>query len=227
MIGRSFVQRLGWRSLGALVVGALVVLSAAGLSDGARPAPRASNHARATVSVTVTVGSAFAFAPSDFEVQPGDTVNFAFVGTDTQPHNFLLVAEANYSFPSGAGTSTLLSYFTHHPPLVNLTVGSSPVTVTATFTAPHLGVYEFVCTQSGHFASGMYGFMGSGVMVTNGQAYDGPGGPVFLIGGGIAGLVILAIVLAFVIGRRRGSHDEMPPERLGYPEPSQQPPKLP
>jgi hypothetical protein len=50
---------------------------------------------------------------------------------------------------------------------------------------------------------------------------------VFIIGGTIAGLVILAIVLAFVIGRRRGSHDEMAPERLGYPEPSQQPPKTP
>ena len=33
-------------------------------------------------------------------------------------------------------------------------------------------------------------------------------------------LTVIAIVLGFVVGRRKGSEFEMPPERLGYPEPS-------
>ena len=227
MIGRTLVRRLGWRSLAATVVGALVVLSAAGLVDGARPAPRAANHPEASVTITVTVSSEFTFTPSRFMVNPGDTVTLDFVQTDGTPHSFVMVAEKNYSFPTSAGTSTLDSYFTQHPPLVNLTVGASPGTVSKTFTAPPLGLYEFVCTQAGHFSAGMLGYMGSGVTPPGNPGYNGPGALVFFIGGGIAGLVILAIVLAFVIGRRRGSHDEMPPERLGYPEPVQQPPKSP
>ena len=42
----------------------------------------------------------------------------------------------------------------------------------------------------------------------------------FIISGTIAGLVVLALVLGFVIGRRKGAVHEMPPERLGYPEPA-------
>ena len=226
MNGRNLARRLGWRTLSAAVLVTLVVLSVAGLGHGAGPGPRTGTHPHATKSITVTVGSGFTFAPSNFRVEPGDTVNLAFVQSDGTPHSFLIVAEPNYNFPSGAGTSTLLTYFTQHPPLVNLSVDATAGTVTKSFTAPALGIYEFVCTQSGHFAAGMFGYMGSGEDPPNSSPpYDGPGAIVFFIGGGIAGLVILAIVLAFVIGRRRGSHDEMPPERLGYPEPPRQPPK--
>jgi plastocyanin len=226
MIGRTLVRRFGWRSATAAFVTTMVLLSASGLVAGGPPASRAAAHPHATVSVTVTVGSGFTFDPTGFEVQPGDTVNLAFIQSDGTPHDFRLVAETNYSFPSAAGTSVLLSYFHQHPPLVNLSLGAAPATATAQFTAPSKGLYEFVCTQSGHFAAGMLGYMGSGVAPPR-PVSSGPGAPVFIIGGTIAGLVLLAIVLAFVIGRRRGSMHEMPPERLGYPELSLEAPKGP
>jgi plastocyanin len=226
MIGRTFVRRFGWRSATASLLGGMLLLGAVGLVAGGSPDSRPATHPNATVSITVTVGSGFSFDPYGFEVQPGDTVNLAFVQTDGTPHDFRLVAEANYSFPTGAGTSVLLAYFNQHPPLVNLSLGSAPATVTKQFVAPHKGLYEFVCTQAGHFAAGMLGYLGSGVPPP-GQVNSGPGAPVFIIGGTIAGLVILAIVLAFVIGRRRGSMHEMPPERLGYPELSLEAPKSP
>ncbi len=73
------------------------------------------------------------------------------------------------------------------------------------------------CLIPGHFP-GMYGLLGSGEPGSGGSISTGPGAAVFIIGGTIAGLVVIAIVLGFVVGKRRGSHDEMPPERLGYPE---------
>ncbi|MCI4350541.1 MAG: plastocyanin/azurin family copper-binding protein [Thermoplasmata archaeon] len=217
MIGRTLVRRLGWRTVSAALVASMVLVATAGLVEASPSAPRAGAPPVST-SVTITVGSGFTFDPTSFPVNPGDTVTLTFVQSDGTPHNLLIVAEANYTFPSGAGTSVLLAYFTQHPPLVNLSLGAAPTTATTTFIAPHKGLYQFVCTQSGHFAAGMMGYMGSGGVTIPGQGYSGPGAPVFIIGGTIAGLVLLAIVLAFVIGRRRGSMHEMPPERLGYAE---------
>jgi len=48
---------------------------------------------------------------------------------------------------------------------------------------------------------------------------QGPGAALFIIIGTIVSLVVIALVLGFVVGRRKGAEHEMPPERLGYPEP--------
>jgi hypothetical protein len=55
------------------------------------------------------------------------------------------------------------------------------------------------------------------------SASTDPGVAVFIIVGTIVALVVIALVLGFVVGRRRGSHDEMAPQRLGYPEPPETP----
>jgi len=69
----------------------------------------------------------------------------------------------------------------------------------------------------------MYGFIAFGEPLpsnlTVSAASVGPGEAVFIIVGTIVALTVIAIVLGFVVGRRRGSSEEMPPERLGYPEP--------
>ena len=76
----------------------------------------------------------------------------------------------------------------------------------------------------------MSGLLGSGEAPGSLSTSNGPGAPVYIISGTIVGLVILALVLGFVVGKRRGAAEEMPPERLGYPEPAKaptQPPKAP
>ena len=84
-------------------------------------------------------------------------------------------------------------------------------------------VYEFVCTEPGHFTNGMYGFIAFGENLpgnlTVSATSTDPGAAVFIIVGTIVSLVVIALVLGFVVGRRRGSVYEMPPQRLGYPEP--------
>jgi hypothetical protein len=74
----------------------------------------------------------------------------------------------------------------------------------------------------------MYGFIAFGInLPSNLTVSTGPTGPgvgVFIISGTIVVLVVVALVLGFVVGRRKGSEFEMPPERLGYAEPPAPPP---
>ena len=181
---------------------------------------------KGTESLTVTVGTALAFTLSTYQVTPGDNVSVSVINGDGQQHTFTLSPIANYSFnPNTNSTSDLITFFAAHHPLVNIAANGSG-TYTGSFIAPPFGIYEFVCLTSGHFNGGMFGFLGSGEDGSGGSAPNtGPGAPVFIIGGTIAGLVIVAIVLGFVVGRRRGKVHEMPPERLGYPEPPASPPK--
>jgi plastocyanin len=174
-------------------------------------------------SLTVTVGSAFAFTLSTSEVTPGANVTVSIVQTDDVGHTFTLSSVAGYTFDDSNTTSDLQAFFAAHPPLVNFTIPAGEATYTTYFTAPAFGLYEYVCLVPGHFQAGMRGFLGSGEPGSSAAADTGPGAAVFIIGGTIAALVVIAIVLGFVIGRRRGSHDEMPPERLGYPEPPSDP----
>jgi hypothetical protein len=75
--------------------------------------------------------------------------------------------------------------------------------------------------EPGHFTAGMHVQIGIGIVPpSSGSGTTGIGAPALIIAGTIAGLVVIALVLGFVIGRRRGPEEEMPPERLGYPEPS-------
>jgi plastocyanin len=177
------------------------------------------------VNVTVTDALSFTLTSAPLsanEITPGDTVHVTFTELGTTVHTFTLSSTPDYQFPTSDSTQDLLNYFVTNHPLVNLTVdGTQGDVVTANFTAPTFGEYEYVCLEPGHFTGGMWGILGSGEAGTGaGSApYNGPGAPVFIISGTITALVIIALVLGFVIGKRRGSTDEMPPERLGYPEP--------
>ena len=205
--------------LALLLVLALLALPALAYLGGATPSPVVV-RSHGTESVTVTVGSAFAFTPSDFEVTPGDQVTITVEQLDSAEHTFTLSSVANYSLnPSTNSSSDLATFFSEHPPLVYVHInGTQGETQTRTFTAPRLGTYQFVCEISGHFQSGMWGLMGSGVAV---GPPPGPGIPTgfYIIAGVVVSLVVIAIVLGFVIGKREGGRYEMPPERLGYPEP--------
>ena len=170
-------------------------------------------------SLDVSVSDSLVFATSINEVQPGDLVHVTVTQLGSVVHTFTLSPTAGYTFPTSDSASDLTSYFSSHTPLVNIQVGATTGgKYYGNFTAPAIGVYEYVCEEPGHFPS-MSGLLGSGEAPGSLSTNNGPGAPVYIISGTIVGLVILALVLGFVVGKRRGSHDEMPPERLGYPEP--------
>jgi len=182
-----------------------------------------------TIQMTVGANGAFAFAPSDISnVPPGENVTIQFSNLGAIPHTFTLSTLVNYTLPYEGNTNLTSTFLVQHPPSVNVLIPGTQGSdvATAVFTAPTaIGSYQFFCAEPGHFASGMEGFLGVGISVGPPAAPPGIGLPVFIISGTIVGLVILAIVLGFVVGKREGSTHEMPPERLGYPEaPFQNPP---
>ncbi len=205
------VSRFPFR--GAIILGAALSLLLFGLGAAAAAAPRPA----ATGALTVTVGSALSFTLSDNEVTPGDNVTLTIVQTDSVQHTFTLSSVAGLTFTSSNSSADLLTFVHEHPPLVNISIPPGQATYTSYFIAPPFGEYAYFCLIPGHFPS-MYGLLGSGEPGSGAGISTGPGAAVFIIGGTIAGLVVLAIVLGFVGGKRRGSDDEMPPERLGYPE---------
>ena len=89
--------------------------------------------------------------PANFEI---DVVNLGDIA-----HTFTLAAQPNV-------TLSTIGYFHTNAPAVNvtvaLTVGKGAY---GNFTLKTPGVYEFVCTEPGHFAAGMYGFLYAGVPV--------------------------------------------------------------
>jgi uncharacterized cupredoxin-like copper-binding protein len=76
-------------------------------------------------------------------------------------HTFTVSPFANYSL----SPANFTSFFQAHPPLINAPVPSGAgSTVWANFTLGHPGVYQYICTVPGHFASGMYGFVYANVV---------------------------------------------------------------
>jgi plastocyanin len=217
------VRRFPFRAAIACFSVLSILLTGLGVAAAAHGPIRLAASPAVSDTLTVTVGSAFTFTLSTDEVTPGANVTVTVVQTDDVEHSFTLSAIPNFAFTDANTTADLLAFFKAHAPLVNVSIPAGQGETTATFVAPPFGEYEYVCTVAGHFQAGMRGFLGSGEHGSSAASNDGPGAPVFIIGGTIAGLVVLALVLGFVIGRRRGSHDEMPPERLGYPEPPTKP----
>ncbi len=227
----------GWKAVGGLLFAALLLLWALSAGTFYLPAPGTarpaglSTEAAAVDWLNVTVNNQYQFnvvtSPAGpAEITPGDTVRVQVEQLGSDVHTFTLSPTAGFSFPSSDQTSDLVTYFDTNTPLISLNVSPTQGSfVYGNFTAPAYGEYEYVCLEEGHFTLGMFGFLGSGEPGTGstGTPYNGPGAPVFIIVGVITGLVIIALVLGFVVGKRRGSEDEMPPERLGYPEPP--PPK--
>jgi uncharacterized cupredoxin-like copper-binding protein len=218
-----YYQGPGRRTIAlALSVALVLGLVGIGTSNAASHHPAVTDAATGTVSLTASTG--FKFSPDLIQnVASTGSVTVSFIDGDTLDHTFTISSRQGVVIPNSFTNAQLVAYFAQYPALLSLT--STPgQTVPGNFTAPGVGWYEFVCLQAGHFEEGMYGFIAFGEPLpsnlTVGAGYDGPGAAVFIIVGTIVSLTVIAIVLGFVVGRRRGAQHEMPPERLGYPEPA-------
>jgi uncharacterized cupredoxin-like copper-binding protein len=210
----------------AIIVAIVVVLSLFGVGTSAARSHASGVTVAIGSSFSVTASSGFKFDPSlignvsDSNSSANDTISF--YNGDNQDHTFTLSSREGWVIPSSYSSGQLDSFFDLYHAWFNVTVGPSS-SMTLSFPAPAKGWYEFVCNESGHFQEGMFGFISFGVglpsNLTVTALYDGPGTAVFIIVGTIVALTVIAIVLGFVVGRRRGAIHEMPPERLGYPEP--------
>jgi plastocyanin len=175
-----------------------------------------------------TATSPYTFVTRGFPDAPtGATIHVSFLNGDTDgvEHTFTLLNWSDRQVPSSYYTGNIGQLINKFGTLINLTESTEGATMTGTFTSPASpGWYEFVCMVSGHFTLGMWGIVAFGeglpANISFGGGLPGPGLAVFIIVGTIVTLTVLAIVLGFVFGQRKGTEHEMPPERLGYPEPS-------
>jgi uncharacterized cupredoxin-like copper-binding protein len=212
--------RTARRTLALAVVLAAVLVVVPWLGSVHAASPSGVRTTAGGQSVALSVGTALLFTPNSFEVTPGENVTVTVTQLDDLQHTFTLLSAANFTFNQTDSSGAISAFLAKHPPLVNLNIsGTTGATVSATFRAPPLGVYEYLCLVPGHFQSGMWGLMGSGVAVGPPSSTTSVPWALYVITGVIVILVIVAIVLGFVVGQREGARYEMPPERLGYPEP--------
>ncbi len=209
-------------ALGVALVLMVALFAGAGLS---RAAPTASVETDASSSLAVTAASGFKFVQSTYQQLPTNTtISVTFTDADTLPHTFSILKRQGVVIPTATTTDQLDQLFSTYGAIVSLNASGPGGQTPGTFNSPSApGWYEFVCLEYGHFGSGMYGFIAFGMNLPGNLTVTapstGPGAAVFIISGTIVALVVIALVLGFVIGQRRGSQHEMPPERLGYPEP--------
>lgn len=179
----------------------------------------------ASSTLSVTAASGFKFVSATYQGLPTNTtINVTFLDADSLAHTFSILNRSGVRIPDSTQTGALDQLFATYGALVDLNVTGAGDKVTGSFTSPATkGWYEFVCLEAGHFQQGMYGFIAFGENLPSNLTVSapstGPGAGVFIISGTIVTLVVIALVLGFVVGQRRGAEHEMPPERLGYPEP--------
>ncbi len=174
-------------------------------------------------SFSVSAVDGLRFSPDIINNVPSATnVTAIFTNADTSGsgHTFTVSSQLNHTIPQ---STDLATYFQQYPPLVSIWENGTGLTTNGTIQFAGVGWFEFVCLEPGHFASGMYGYIAFGEAVPSNLSVSapatGPGLAVFIIVGTVVTLTVIAVVLGFVVGRRRGSEFEMPPQRLGYPEP--------
>jgi uncharacterized cupredoxin-like copper-binding protein len=227
-VAKPFLGPAQRRRIAALALALALVLSGLAALVSIVPARAQSVDAGGATSFSVTaISVSGGFSPNSIEnLATGATVTISFFDADTTAHTFTIWGVQGTVVPNPTQISETelnkLVYGSGVKPLANVNLSGSDQT-TATVSVPSAGWYEFMCMEPGHFQAGMYGFIAFGEALppnlTVSSPNTGPGAAVFIIVGTIVSLVVIAIVLGFVVGKRRGSEFEMPPERLGYPEP--------
>jgi plastocyanin len=203
------------RPLGALPV--LVSVLLVGLSfgtmglgvAGAYSAPPINSTTAGVDNLNVMATSSLSFVPDQLSVTPGALVHLVVTQEANFAHTFTLSSVANFTIPSGDSSAQLAAFFNAHPPIVNLSLGSTPgAEFFANFTAPPAGTYEFVCLI--HFSNGMTGDMVSG----SGSSSSSPSAfPLTSIAIGaaiVAAIVVVAVVIAVTRRRKKGPAPETP-----------------
>jgi len=213
LMGNMGGQRLATLAVVVLLVGALSVTSI-------HPAPlhaATAVHPAATDSITVMATADYHYQPDTFQQVPTSaTITVTFSDTDNLPHSFTISSREGFVVPTTYTPTQLDQLFTTYPPLFSSFVSGPGNQSVGTFQSPTTaGWYEFICNVTGHFQDGMYGFIAFGENLPSNLTPPvrvGLGGSnITPLQAASAGAVVLAIVLVFVVWRRRRSATKVPP----------------
>lgn len=143
------------------------------------------------------------FVPDALEVNATSfpvTIDVQVTNQGSNAHTFTVEGQSNNTLLPG----NFSAYFTAHPPLANVALGSAGAVVWANFTILKPGVFEYICEVPGHFVNGMFGFLYVGVAPP--EAAAGPSTAIVqegvLIGAGsLLGVGALFALAATLSGR--------------------------
>ena len=157
----------------------------------------------------MTATSDYGYQPDTFQQVPvGANITVTFKDSDVLQHSFTIFSREGFVIPTSYTPSQLNQLFETYPAKYSSLLNGSGEQSIGWFDSPATpGWYEFVCMVSGHFQSGMYGFIAFGESL---PANLTPPSRVSLGIGNISALeagfvvaMLLAVGLGLVVWRRR------------------------
>ena len=168
--------------------------------------------AATTFTLSVTATGDYGYQPDAFQQVPTNaTVSVTFTDDSELAHTFTIIGVEGWVIPSSFSPTQIdnLAYGDTPPPLFNANVTGSGDVATGSFESPADGWYEFVCTVSGHFQNGMYGFIAFGENLpsnlTSPARVEIGGATIGPVQAAAAAAVVLAGGLVYFFWRRRRS----------------------
>jgi plastocyanin len=168
--------------------------------------------------INISAVGMYGYSPANLEQVPTNAkITVTFTDQSQMAHTFTIIGKEGWVVPTTYSPAQIdaLAYGGSPPALVDSNVsGPGDVNVT-TFESPGPGWYEFICTVSGHFQQGMYGFVAFGMNLPSNLTPTNR----TTIGGGLsfspldALVIVLVVALGaslYVVWRRRRSR-LMPP----------------
>ena len=208
---------MGAQIIAALVVVALLLGGAFSPSLGAsRGSHVGSRSTPLTFSISVAATGNYGYQPSTIqEVPTNTTINVTFTDESDLAHTFTIIGKEGWVIPDSYTAAQIdnLGYGKTPAALFNANVSGDGDVATGAFQSPGPGWYEFVCTVSGHFQNGMYGFIAFGEDLPSNLTTPnrvGIGGPISPLEAAAGGGVVILAVLGFVLWRRRRSGPRVP-----------------
>jgi plastocyanin len=209
---------MGGRWVATLAVGILLLGGiGSALSTATSPAAPPPQVSPDMGWINVTSTHDYEYQPASFENVPTNAIiTVMFVDADALPHSFTIDSREGFVIPTSYSDSQLTRFLSEYPPLYSSLVNSGGQQ-SGTFQSPATpGWYEFVCNVSGHFQSGMYGFIAFGENLPSNLTIPnrvGVGGTSLtaIEAGGVGVGVLLVLVGILVWRRRRAPYVPLPP----------------
>jgi plastocyanin len=208
------------RSILALVVVAVALVGVLLPPTAVAVAPSAGPVPAARVGwINISATGSYGYTPPYVEQVPTNaTITVTFTDRSDMAHTFTIIGREGWVVPTSYSPAQIdaLAYGHSPPALENANVsGPGDVNVT-TFDSPGPGWYEFVCTVSGHFQLGMYGFVAFGMNLPSnltGANRTGLGGNLTFNAEDaviVAVLVVACVAGYFYLNRRRQRERSQP-----------------
>ena len=148
--------------------------------------------------INISAVGMYGYSPANLEQVPTNaTITVTFTDQSDMAHTFTIIGKEGWVVPNTYSPAQIdaLAYGPSPPALVNSNVsGPGDVNVT-TFESPGPGWYEFICTVSGHFQQGMYGFVAFGINLPSNLTPTNK----TTIGGGLSFSLVDAVVIVLVV----------------------------